>query len=202
MRRDTIELARQSQATCVEHITNNRVDRALEEGRACVRRLFEGAVPFDDLAMSKKISSSYRVMAEPLVGEKVKVVVTPHGKWHVEEDPETKGTCEVKAGRPWKMLDGDGKTYGQLTLAQPHVHVMHRMEERTPNGGPRVGDRVGYVFVKGRGERGSADIQGGGSRARQGNGMRPDAVYYFEHSLRSPWTPSCRCSPRKGAWRS
>ena len=187
VRRDTIELARQSQATCVEHITNNRVDMALEEGRACVRRLFEGDVPFEDLAMSKKISSSYRVMAEPLVGEKVKVVVTPHGKWHVEEAPETKGTCEVKAGRPWKMLDKDGKTYGQLTLAQPHVHVMHRMEERTPNGGPRVGDRVRYVFVKGEG--GNADLQI--SRAEdpahaKERGMRPDAVYYFEHSLRSP----------------
>lgn len=187
VRRDTIELARQSQATCVEHITNNRVDRALEEGRVCVRRLFEGDVPFDDLAMSKKISSRYRVMAEPVVGEKVKVVVTPHGKWHVEEDPETKGTCEVKPGRPWKMLDGDGKRYGQLTLAQPHVHVMHRMEERTPNGGPRVGDRVKYVFVKGEGENADLQISRAEDPAHaKERGMRPDAVYYFEHSLRSP----------------
>ena len=201
VRRDTIELVRLSQAECVEHITNNRVDRALEEGRACVRRLFEGTVPFQHLATSKKISSSYRVMAEPLMGEKVKVVVTPHGKWHVEENPETKGTCEVTPGQPWRMLDTEGRTYGQLTLAQPHVHVMHRMEERTPNGGPRVGDRVRYVFVKGEEKGDNTELQI--SRAEDPayameRGMRPDAVYYFEHSLRSPLDAVLSLFTKKG----
>lgn len=45
------------------------------------------------------------------------------------------------------MLDSAGQPFGTLTLAQPHVHVMHRLENRSRGSGPRVGDRVRYVFV-------------------------------------------------------
>ena len=187
VRRDTIELTRQSQSVCVEHITNNRIGQALEEGRACVQKLFKGQIPIEDLVMSKKISSSYNVVADRLSGEKTKVVVTPHGKWHLPECPEKKrGTCDIVPGGAWKMFDEKGTEWGSLTLNQPHVHVMHRMEKRLPNGGPRVGDRVKYVFVK---NNNGDDLQI--SRAEdpewaKEKGLVADAVYYFEHTLRSP----------------
>jgi len=186
VRRDAIEHARRSQSACVEHITNNRITEALDEGRRAVRALFDGSVPFAHLVTSKKVSSSYRVTADTVRGEKVKVVVTPHGKWKTEDTPEITGTCEVLPGVPWKMVDELGRAFGELTLAQPHVHVMHRMEQRTPNGGPRVGERVRYVFVR---SPTCGDLQI--SRAEdpvwaQEHGLKPDACYYFDHALRSP----------------
>lgn len=188
VRRDTIEHARRSQSVCVEHITHNRIDAALEVGRRAVESLFSGEVPVDDLVMSKKVSSSYRVTADTNSGGKVKVVVTPHGKWKVEDDPSVGGTCEIVPGAPWKMTDALGRPFGELTLAQPHVHVMHKMEKRTPNGGPRVGERVRYVFVTST-KPGDSHLQI--SRAEdpewvKEKNLATDACYYFDHALRSP----------------
>ena len=177
VRRDTIEHARRSQAACLEHITNGRVPEALEEGRRAIKKLFAGEVPIEHLTTSKKVSASYVAVAERPDGEKIKVTVTPHGRWEgVEEgaaapsDPRSSskegtasssqkdkgvlkgakppfGTCEVVPGDAWPMRDAKGEVWGKLTLAQPHVHVMHMMEKRTPGSGPRVGDRVRYLFV-------------------------------------------------------
>lgn len=186
VRRDTIEHARRSQSACVEHITNNRIEEALEVGRLAVHSLFDGSVPFDHLVTSKKVSSSYKVIADTVRGEKVKVVVTPHGKWKTEIAPEVSGTCEVVPGAPWKMVDDLGRAFGELTLAQPHVHVMHRIEQRTPNGGPRVGDRVPYVFIHSP-KGGDLQISKAEDPAwAEDHGLKPDACYYFDHALRSP----------------
>jgi hypothetical protein len=187
VRRDTVGLARDSQSLCVEHITNNRVSEALEVGRDTVRALFKGEVPFEQLVTSKKVSSVYVVNATTSAGSKVKVSVTPHGKWTTKELPERSGTCVVVAGSAWLMVDSDGAAFGQLTLAQPHVHVMHRMETRTPNGGPRVGDRVRYVFVEKRDAHSALQI----ARAEDpvwaaSQNMRPDCAYYYEHAVRPP----------------
>jgi DNA polymerase elongation subunit (family B) len=85
------------------------------------------------------------------------------------------------------MLDVGGKAFGQLTLPQPHVHVMHKIEQRTPGAGPRIGDRVRYVFVDNKDTVSDLQI----ARAEdpvwaQENGLRPDACYYFEHSVKPP----------------
>ena len=87
------------------------------------------------------------------------------------------------------MRDAEGKFWGKLTLAQPHVHVMHMMERRTPGSGPRVGDRVRYLFVdRPAGERVS-DLQIARAEdpvyATERN-MRPDAVYYAERAVKPP----------------
>jgi hypothetical protein len=187
VRRDGTALARESQSLCVDFITTNRPDEALAEGRRVVRALFNGDVPFTQLTTSKKVSSSYVATAETITGQKVKVKVTPHGCWETREGAARSGTCEVVPGKPWKMLDAAGCVFGTLTLAQPHVHVLHRMESRTPGSGPRVGDRVRYVFV---------DNQGAGSELQiaraedpvwaQQNGMKADFCYYFEHSVKPP----------------
>jgi DNA polymerase elongation subunit (family B) len=187
VRRDTIGLARDSQSACIDHITNNRIPEAMEEGRRAVRELFAGKVQMTKLMTSKKISSSYLVNAETLKGEKLKVDVTPHGAWKARDTPGVTGTCDVVPGEPWKMHDSKGAAFGMLTLAQPHVHVMHRVEARARGSGPRVGDRVRYVFVDNKNQTSDLQI----ARAEcpeyaQGRGLRPDAVYYYEHSVRPP----------------
>jgi hypothetical protein len=141
----------------------------------------------NQLMTSKKISSSYLVNAETLSGEKVKVDVTPHGSWKLRDNSAVTGTCDVVPGEPWKMLDSKGATFGTLTLAQPHVHVMHRVEARSRGSGPRVGDRVRYVFIDDKKQKSDLQI----ARAEcpeyaQAKGLRPDAVYYYEHSVRPP----------------
>jgi len=186
VRRDTIDFTRQTQAGIVEHVCHNRIEEAIQMGRDAVRSLFAGEVPFDQLVTSKKLSSRYKVTSTLLDGTKFKVSVTPHGKWEAQEGPEA-GTCEILPGAPWKMLDADGKPVGTLTLAQPHVHVMHRSERRARGSGPRVGDRVAYVF------KANADAGGGMQFANAddpvycfANGIKLDVDYYFEHSVRNP----------------
>ena len=216
VRRDTIEHARNSQASCLEHITNGRVPEALGEGRRAIQKLFAGDVPIEHLTTSKKISASYVAMAERPDGQKVKVTVTPHGRWEWAEgaaapsDPRSSqkdgsdsktfekkgvlkgapfGTCDVVPGEAWTMRDGDGNVWGTLTLAQPHVHVMHMMEKRTPGSGPRVGDRVRYLFVDRPASERVSDLQIARAEdpayATERN-MRPDAVYYAERAVKPP----------------
>lgn len=186
VRRDTVEFVRESQLAVLNHLAHNRVEEAKREGESAVKRLFEGDLKIEDLVMSKKMSSSYVVNAEKTDGEKVKVRVTPHGKWKAEETGES-GACEIVPGKAWKMTDADGAPFGRLTLAQPHVHVMHKMEERAKNSGPRIGDRVRYVFVASKEGDDLLQIARAEDPAYAAErNLSPDAVYYFEHALRNP----------------
>lgn len=184
VRRDTVEFVRESQLAVLNHLAHNRVEEAKIAGQEAVKKLFAGELEIRDLVMSKKMSSSYAVKAEKTDGQKVKVRVTPHGKWTAEETGE-KGTCEVVPGDSWRMRDVDGNVFGSLTLAQPHIHVMHKMEARAKNSGPRVGDRVRYVFVQTKGNKLQIARAEDPFFATE-CGLSPDAVYYFEHALRNP----------------
>lgn len=42
------------------------------------------------------------------------------------------GTCIVKPGEDWTMLNSEGGTYGELRLSQAHIHVLLRQQARTP----------------------------------------------------------------------
>jgi len=189
VRRDTIGHTRDCQSSIVKLITNNRIADAIEEGRQAVTALFAGKVPFADLVTSKKVSSRYRIVSTTTTGEKVKVECTPHGKWKAL-DGSAEGYCVVVPGESWVMKSIDESTYGSLTLTHPHVHVMHRMEQRTPGAGPRVGDRIKYVYLQpSRADIDADTLQIGRADDpvwAEENNKALDALFYFEHSVRSP----------------
>jgi hypothetical protein len=138
VRRDTVEFTRSNQAAIVEHICHNRIEEATKLGRTCVTDLFAGTVPFDELVTSRKVSARYKVVATCNDGSKLKVSCTPYGKWEAVEG-KASGTCVIVPGESWKMLAADGSAFGVLTLSQPSVHVLHKMEQRTPGSGPKTG---------------------------------------------------------------
>ena len=153
VRRDTNAHTRKSQASIIDSIAHNRISEALATGRSAVSNLFQGTVPFSDLVTSKKVGSQYKVVAKRLDGEKVKVFVTPFGKWTAVEGAAN-GTCIVKPGEDWTMLSSDGSTYGALRLALPHIHVLLRQEARVPGSAPRVGKAVIVSSIRPRVESG------------------------------------------------
>jgi DNA polymerase elongation subunit (family B) len=190
VRRDANTHTRKSQASIIDSIAHNRIEEALATGRSAVSDLFKGTVPFSDLVTSKKVSSRYKVVAKRLDGEKVKVSVTPFGKWAAVEGTE-EGTCIVTPGEDWTMLSSDGSMYGELRLSQPHIHVLLRQQARTPGSeGAGIGDRVPYIFTQGK----KADIDADTlqfARAEQpdwaeAQGLPIDSMFYFNHGLRSP----------------
>jgi DNA polymerase elongation subunit (family B) len=190
VRRDANTHTRKSQASVIDSIAHNRIEEALATGRSAVSDLFKGTVPFSDLVTSKKVSSRYKVVAKRLDGEKVKVSVTPFGKWAAVEGTE-EGTCIVKPGEDWAMLSSDGSPYGELRLSQAHIHVLLRQQARTPGSeGAGIGDRVPYIFTQGK----KADIDADTlqfARAEQpdwaeAQGLPIDSMFYFNHGLRSP----------------
>ena len=94
-----------------------------------------------------------------------------------------KGECVVVAGKPWVALDERGNKIGLLTLAQPHVHVLHKIKER---GGdePKIGDRVPFVFVKNA--KAKLQIEQAEDPAHVDEaGLEVDSLHYFEHALRN-----------------
>lgn len=75
------------------------------------------------------------------------------------------------------------KSPGSYDAAQPHVELVKKMQARDPAEAPGIGDRVGYVIVKGRG--------GLSARAEDPayileHGLQPDPVYYIENQLLPP----------------
>jgi len=189
VRRDTMEFTKSSQSAIVDHVSHNRIDDAIELGRGSVRSLFTGEVPFGHFVTSRKVAARYKVTSTRLNGTKFKVSVTPQGKWKSQEGLE-EGTCEIVPGAAWKMLSADGNPFGTLCLTAPHVHVMHKIDQRMPGSGPRVGDRVAFVYL----QPSKADVDADTLQIARAedpvfaaeNKLQLDSVFYFEHNVRSP----------------
>src|SRR3989338_1844925 len=72
------------------------------------------------------------------------------------------------------------KSPASYDAAQPHVELVKKMRARNPLEAPGIGDRVGYVIVKGKGNlSGRAEDPG----FIQEHGLQPDPGYYIENQL-------------------
>jgi DNA polymerase elongation subunit (family B) len=185
VRRDVDAFTRNAQIEVLKHVHDRDVLAVNKAAVEKVRELLFGRVKASELSLSKKINSKYTAYIEPTSGEaKIKVRITPHGKWEASEG-SLRGYCKVVAGTRWDVFkEGQLKPFGKLTLSQPHVHVMHRVNERRPGGGPKVGDRVPYVFIKN--EKAKLQIeQAEDPDYVEENAVPIDTLYYFNHGLRN-----------------
>lgn len=186
VRRDTIDYVKRCMASVIDSIMYDKsIIKASRIAREFVDDLLNHRVPLDQLIISKKINSSYKTQATWIDGSKAQVAITPHGVWQTVAPPHQSGKSTVVPGKKWNLLNNGGNIIGTVTLTHPHVHVMQRIDNRCPGGGPSIGDRVKYVFVQNR----SAILQI--ERAEdvewaQHKNMAVDSLYYFEHCLLKP----------------
>jgi DNA polymerase elongation subunit (family B) len=179
--------------------------------RVAIRRAEEvlfGSPPVEQFIMSKKLSSSYRVVCtwtDKLFSdgeEKSTIMVSPSGAWRPLEGTdmarrETSGgssrnqglTCETFPGKAWTVLDQSGRPVGVVKVSFPHVHVALRKEARCPGSGEIAGDRVPYVFALRPPEEAPEGLQmeTADDPAHLVEQKLPlDYHHYFEKCLRSP----------------
>jgi len=81
------------------------------------------------------------------------------------------------------ITKGMSKSLGSYKGVQPHVELVKKMRKRDPASAPGVGDRVGFVIVRG--------LQMISKRAEdpayvKKHGLKPDSKYYIESQLLPP----------------
>ena len=69
---------------------------------------------------------------------------------------------------------------------QPHIHVAIKQEERLKGSGPKSGDRVPYVFVETKNPKDLQYLKAEDPVYAVKHKLKPDVVYYLNHSLISP----------------
>jgi len=75
------------------------------------------------------------------------------------------------------------KSPARYVGVQPHVELVKKMQMRSPNEAPGIGDRVGYVIIKGTGLL-SKRTEDPGYAAEKG--LEIDSKYYIENQLLPP----------------
>ena len=182
VRRDTVEYVK----ICMEKLLSAihydlSILNATRMAKGFVDDLFQGRVPIDQLVMSKKINSEYKVQLQRPNKTKEQIVINPMGTWKSEVTGK-RGTLLARAGKPWDVLE-DGVKIGIAEITHPHVHILWKQEERCPGSGPRPGDRVKYVFVHGDGLQytKAEDVQ-----FVKDNQLPIDIIYYYTNTLQSP----------------
>lgn len=70
----------------------------------------------------------------------------------------------------------------------PHVQFARRMNEREKGGGPRVGERFGYVFVHASADGDDTEVVAEDPIYAQMNNLQPNKCFYLNHQLRGALT--------------
>ncbi len=95
-------------------------------------------------------------------------------------DDLVKGRIELAQLLVTKTITKSPSSYD---AAQPHVELVKKMRARNPAEAPGIGDRVGYVIVKGKG---SLSSRAEDPEFIQEHGLQPDPAYYIENQLLPP----------------
>jgi DNA polymerase delta subunit 1 len=184
VRRDTIEYVK----ICMEKLLqiihyDKSVLKATQLAKQMVEDLFNGKVPLEQLVLSKKINSKYKVQLLRKNGQKEQIVINPMGTW-TSIISGAYGTFVPVAGQPWNVLDQSKRPIGLINVTHPHIHVLWKQEQRCAGSGPRPGDRVKYVFLHGAGSLQYTKAEEYDfAKEKQ---LPLDTLYYYTNALKSP----------------
>ncbi|MBI4021261.1 MAG: hypothetical protein HY369_03390 [Candidatus Aenigmarchaeota archaeon] len=154
-----------------------------------VPALKEGAAGWEDGIETKGIETVRRDWC-PLVGETLQDVIQL-----ILKQDDVKGAVQLFKGIITSLVNGNipvqklvvtktmTKSARHYLGVQPHIELVKKMQARSPQEAPGIGDRVAYVIVKGT-ELLSKRAEDPGFVAE--NGLQIDSQYYIENQLLPP----------------
>ena len=168
VRRDNPPYTREVSKEVLECILESKDPQgAIDLAKQRAQQLLDGDVPMEKLVMSKSLSDQYKTRT--------------HCKACRKED--CRGCRGAGTVNVWKYKNMMNEIW-QPTPAQPHVHVVEKMNQRNPGSHPHTGDRVPFVLLKHPDPRAKMFEKAEDPGAAQQEDL--DFMYYFTNQLKKP----------------
>jgi len=154
----------------------NNLEKGIEATKKYIDRLFKGEVPIKKLILSKTLRNDYKGY------EKVYSQRLPDNK------PDTNGpylwvhTKEIKIN---KEKTGNFEKIEEVPN-MGNVALVERMRARDPNGAPKPGDRIPFVYINTGNPLDTSAQKTEDPVYVEQNKIPIDTLYYFDHQLVSP----------------
>jgi DNA polymerase delta subunit 1 len=158
----------------------NNVQKGVDAVKRCIDTLFQGKVPIKKFILSKTLKNEYKGF------EKKYSQRLPDGR------PDTNGeytwihTKEIKVKEDGKNVKTGTFEKIQETPNMGHVALVERMRERDPNGAPKPGDRIPFVYIDTGNPKDTSAQKTEDPVFVQENNIPIDSLYYFDHQIASP----------------
>lgn len=171
VRRDNTPYTRDVSKEVLDKILeSNDPEPAITLAMVRARELLNGQVTINRLIMSKSLSDEYKTK--------------PHCRECLSPMDEGCG-CNKGFMDKWKysrMMNEEP----QPIPAQPHVHVIEKMNARNPGSHPHTGDRVPFVLVKTEDPKAKMFERAEDPKYVEENELELDYMYYFTNQLKKP----------------
>ena len=168
VRRDNPPYTREVSKEVLECILDSKDPQgAIDLAKQRAQQLMDGDVPMEKLVMSKSLSDTYKTRT--------------HCKGCRKE--ECAGCRGAGTVNEWKYRNMMNEVW-QPVPAQPHVHVVEKMNQRNPGSHPHTGDRVPFVLLKHPDPRAKMFQKAEDPVAAQQDDL--DFMYYFTNQLKKP----------------
>jgi len=184
-----VELVRRDNCPYVKDTLNNilhpilfenNLEKGIEAVKDQITCLFQGKVPIKKFILSKTLKNEYKGY------EKKYLQRLPDGR------PDTNGaytwihTKEIKVKEDGKNVKTG--TFEKIEEApnMGHVALVERMRERDPNGAPKPGDRIPFVYIDTGNPNDTSAQKTEDPVFVQENNIPIDSLYYFDHQISSP----------------
>jgi DNA polymerase delta subunit 1 len=202
-----VELVRRDNCPYVKEALNsvltpimfeNNPQEGQKQAEQFIDRLLNGEVPIKSLIISKNLRNNYKGYHKdfPIILDSKGKPVFNHEKRIT--DPNGKKTYDYMrdTSKPmvWfhtKEIKVDKRPTGRYEVIQEtptmaHVALVEKMISRDPNGAPKPGDRVPFVYVDIGNPKALSWEKTEDPKFVVENNIPIDTLYYLEHQLKSP----------------
>jgi DNA polymerase delta subunit 1 len=177
VRRDNCPYVKDSMTSMLQPIMfENNLEKGIEAAKSHIQQLFNGRVPIKKLILSKTLKNEYKGY------EKIYSSRLSDGR------PDTNGNYKWMHTK--EIKDSGVKTgkYEQIEEIpnMGHVALVERMRQRDPNGAPKPGDRIPFVYIDTGNPKDTSAKKTEDPVYVEEKKIPIDYLYYFEHQLSSP----------------
>lgn len=180
VRRDNTPYTREVSAEVLEKILeSNDPSEAITLAKKRAQELLDGKVPMEKLVMSKSLAESYKV--KPFCSGCATLLEKGDTKCRTPKCRENPRTPPIWTDWKYNRMMSE---IPQVIPAQPHVHVIEKMNIRNPGSHPHTGDRVPFVVIKHEDPKAKMF-----QKAEDPKAVTPDQldyVHYFTNQLKKP----------------
>ena len=184
-----VELVRRDNCPYVKETLNailnpimfeNNLKKGKEQAEIYIDRLLNGEVPIKKLILSKTLRNDYKGF------EKVYSSKLPDGR------PDTNGgyiwihTKEIKEKIDGKIIKTGTFEKVKECPTMAHVALVEKMRIRDPNGSPKPGDRVPFVYIDIKDPKALSWKKTEDPDYAIEHNIPIDSLYYLDHQLKNP----------------
>jgi DNA polymerase delta subunit 1 len=184
-----VELVRRDNCPYVKETLNailhpimfeNNVEKGIQQTKSFIDTLLTGKVPIKKLILSKTLKNEYKGY------EKRYTQRLPDGRLDTAGPYIWIHTKEIKVKEDGKNVKTGEYEQIEEVPNMGHVALVEKMRTRDPNGAPKPGDRVPFVYIDTGNPLDTSAQKTEDPKFAEENYIQIDVLYYYIHQLSSP----------------